>query len=149
MNDILEFRGPTRWLSNFHVESFEWRGKEYMTSEHAYQAAKACNDADHEYVRSASSPKEAMHRGRSIEQRADWDDIRVHVMYSVLKAKFAPDKLLALRLVETGECHLEEGNHHGDIFWGTVAGKGENYLGQVLMSVRQELMNSGVGSDRQ
>jgi len=142
MNSILEFRGPTRWLSNFHIESFEWCGKEYQTSEHAYQAAKATSETDHEYVRTAPTPNRAKNRGNRIALRSGWDDMRIDVMYSVLKAKFAPDKLIAQRLIETGDCHLEEGNHHGDVFWGTVDGKGENHLGQILMRIRHELKNA-------
>ena len=147
MKDILEFRGPTRWLSNFHVEEFEWQGKVYKTSEHAYQAAKASNVADHEYVRSASTSSGAKNRGNRIKLRSSWNDTRLDAMYSVLKAKFAQEKLIALRLVETGDCHLEEGNAHGDVFWGTVDGKGENHLGKILMQIRQELKDEGTGAD--
>jgi len=139
MADILEFRGPTRWLSNFHIETFTWKGKEYATSEHAYQAAKASSREEHEYVRSSKTPGTAKRRGQKVKMRVDWDEIKVEEMYSVLKAKFAPGSFIALRLVETGDCHLEEGNNHGDTFWGTVDGAGENNLGKVLMRVRDEL----------
>lgn len=145
MSDIREFRGSTRWLSNFHIETFEWNGKEYMTSEHAYQAAKAMTEEDHEHVRLASTPRKAKNRGNRITLRPDWDDVRIDVMYSVLKAKFAPDKLIALRLVETGDAQLVEGNTWGDVFWGICAGSGQNNLGKILMRIRQELRDAGVG----
>lgn len=144
MKDILEFRGPTRWLSNFHVEDFEWQGKVYASSEHAYQAAKATTEEEHEHVRLSRTPGVAKRRGQKVQMRPDWNDVRVDVMYSVLKAKFAPEKLLALRLVETGDAHLEEGNNWGDVFWGVCDGAGENNLGKVLMRIRQELRDSGL-----
>jgi len=38
---IVDFRGPYRWLSNFHLAEVYFEGHFYRSSEHAYQAAKA------------------------------------------------------------------------------------------------------------
>lgn len=38
---IIDFRGPYRWLSNFHLAEVYFEGHFYRSSEHAYQAAKA------------------------------------------------------------------------------------------------------------
>ena len=40
---------------------------------------------------------------------------------------------------EHGICILVEENTWGDSFWGTVNGRGENQLGQILMDVRAKL----------
>jgi predicted NAD-dependent protein-ADP-ribosyltransferase YbiA (DUF1768 family) len=44
--------------------------------------------------------------------------------------------------VGTYPAHLTEGNHWGDTFWGVDlrTGKGRNYLGRILMSVRREII---------
>jgi predicted NAD-dependent protein-ADP-ribosyltransferase YbiA (DUF1768 family) len=39
----------------------------------------------------------------------------------------------------TGDRKLVEGNYWHDTFWGVCNGVGENYLGEILMHVRQEL----------
>ena len=40
MNDILEFQGPNRWLSNFWPAIILFDGHLYPSVENAYQAAK-------------------------------------------------------------------------------------------------------------
>jgi predicted NAD-dependent protein-ADP-ribosyltransferase YbiA (DUF1768 family) len=37
---------------------------------------------------------------------------------------------------------LIEGNTWGDKFWGQVKGEGANYLGRLLMKVREELQTA-------
>ena len=39
----------------------------------------------------------------------------------------------------TGNAVLVEKNDWGDTFWGVCSGKGENYLGRLLMQVRKEI----------
>lgn len=46
-------------------------------------------------------------------------------------------------LINTQDAYLEEGNKWGDTFWGTVEGKGQNVLGNLLMEVR-ELLKKGL-----
>jgi predicted NAD-dependent protein-ADP-ribosyltransferase YbiA (DUF1768 family) len=43
--------------------------------------------------------------------------------------------------LDTGEAKLEEGNRWGDEFWGVnlKTGRGKNWLGVLLMRVRNEL----------
>ena len=76
--------------------------------------------------------------GRRITLRPGWDTLRLDVMRGIVRQKFR-DPVLAARLLATGAAHLEEGNTHGDRFWGTVNGQGENWLGRILMEVRSEL----------
>jgi len=61
MNDpiliIDSFSGAYEFLSNFYVSPIIVNGLEYRTVEHAFQAAKALNDLDIEWIRSAPTQK--------------------------------------------------------------------------------------------
>ena len=72
--------------------------------------------------------------------RADWNDIRVKVMYLILKAKFGQNPDLLEKLLATGDTYLMEGNTWHDTFWGVCNGHGENWLGRLLMQVRSEFV---------
>jgi predicted NAD-dependent protein-ADP-ribosyltransferase YbiA (DUF1768 family) len=60
-------------------------------------------------------------------------------MRSVLWDKFTRNAELRDKLMATNPKHLEEANRHGDTFWGTVDGVGENNLGVLLMEIRAAL----------
>ena len=77
---IIEFRGETRWLSNFAEAEVEWEGRKYPTTEHAYQAAKTTIEEEIEWVRTAPTPGKARRRGQKVTMRPDWDDIKISVM---------------------------------------------------------------------
>lgn len=134
---ITSFRGEYRFLSNFWPVSVSWEGLTYPSTEHAYQAAKA---ADFSLRRgfTIGSPGEAKRRGRRIEIRRDWEQVKLQVMLDLLRLKFGqPDMRRLLRT--TGQRELVEGNTWGDTFWGVCDGRGENHLGRLLMQVRSEI----------
>lgn len=65
-----------------------------------------------------------------------WNDIRVLVMHEVVELKVKSDSDFAKKLKDTGDAHLEEASPY-DNFWGTgKKGDGQNWLGKVLMEVR-------------
>ena len=107
---INEFQGEYEFLSNFYLKDFEWDGKVWRSSEHAFQAHKATTPEDREYVRSQRSPWYAKRVGRSINCRPDWEKIKRSVMYEILLAKFTDPKLRQM-LLDTGDAELIEGNH--------------------------------------
>ena len=82
------------------------------------------------------NPPAAKKEGRRVDLRDDWEDVKMGVMYDVCYAKFAYNPELKKKLLKTGDKHLEEANHHGDMIWGTVDGEGENNLGKILMQKR-------------
>jgi ribA/ribD-fused uncharacterized protein len=130
---INEFRGKYFFLSNFyHVP--------YPSNEHYFQAAKATNDKDREFVMSAPDAKTAKARGgkNGIKCRPDWNEIRISVMEDFVRIKFQ-DAELRQQLLDTGDEELVEGNWWGDIFWGVCKGEGENHLGKILMKIRAEI----------
>lgn len=136
MNDVLGFFGEYRFLSNFYPSPIEINGKKYDTVEHFFQASKATNEQDHEYVRNAPSPGIAKHRGRRITKREDWETSKIHVMLDGLLAKFEQNELLSEKLADTDPGQLVEVNYWGDTFWGVCGNEGQNNLGRLLMFVR-------------
>jgi len=163
---IDEFRGPTRWLSNFgEVPRMFAFGITIPTTEHGYQAAKCANEVDREAILTAPTPRKAKNLGMNVVLRADWEDVKEHVMYTLLRRKFA-NAGLQKQLLDTGDKCLVEGNTWGDQCWGAVMTPraksgdcpkytwwppgqnpndheemliGDNLLGILLMRVRQEL----------
>ena len=126
---------PYEFLSNFHPAPVRLDGVEYPTVEHAYQAAKTMDATERRHVGSAPTPAEAKQRGAAVTLRHDWNDVKVAVMRNLLHQKFA-DPLLRERLAATRPSALIEGNTWGDRFWGVCDGEGENWLGRVLMEIR-------------
>jgi predicted NAD-dependent protein-ADP-ribosyltransferase YbiA (DUF1768 family) len=59
-------------------------------------------------------------------------------METLLRLKFS-NPVYKVQLLHTKDAHLEEGNDHGDMFWGTVEGQGQNNLGKLLMKIRNDL----------
>lgn len=57
-------------------------------------------------------------------------------MRELLKQKFAKEPFRTW-LLNTGNEQLVEGNTWGDTFWGVCNGKGKNYLGALLMEIRE------------
>ena len=139
MPDILEFRGETRWLSNFWPSLVYYDGVLYPTVENAYQAAKFPPTAIERTTLRDCSAKESKAIGaRAPVIKAEWNLRRVPVMYDLLCQKFTAGNSLADRLVATGDGQLVEGNNWGDRFWG-VDGHGLNMLGRLLMIIRDTL----------
>jgi ribA/ribD-fused uncharacterized protein len=150
-----DFDGPNKFgfLSNFYVgEPIEvprtvmggphvllWEG-EYKTGEHAFQAMKAPSSEGWGWVNSAESPGEAKARGRSVNFRYSWEQIKYDVMREVLAHKFAPGRAECHALEQTGDAMLIEGTWWGDRIWGVdlhaLGYPGRNWLGTLLMAQR-------------
>lgn len=60
-------------------------------------------------------------------------------MLNLLRYKFSQHMDLREALLATGDAVLVEGNWWGDTFFGVCRGEGENWLGRMLMQVREEL----------
>jgi ribA/ribD-fused uncharacterized protein len=134
------FQGEHRFLSNFYAPAtFSWQGWEWMTSEHAYQAAKTDDLAQARVIQNALTPGIAKRQGKLVVLRPGWESIKVATMESIVFEKFRQNPALAAKLRSTGDALLVEGNAWGDRFWGVCGGAGENQLGRVLMRVRARL----------
>lgn len=92
------------------------------------------------------SAKDAKYCGRRLPLRKDWEQVKISVMKTIVKDKFIRNMAykadIQKLLLDTGDAYLEEGNSHGDRFWGTVKGEGQNWLGKILMEVREEIRNA-------
>ncbi|MGX9688583.1 NADAR family protein [Deinococcus wulumuqiensis] len=135
---IDRFRGEAFFLSNFYPHPVRLGGALYPSAEAAFQAAKTLDPVQRERIRACPTPAAARAAGRRVTLRPGWDALRLDVMRGIIRQKFRNPRL-ARALLATGDAHLEEGNAHGDRFWGTVGGQGENWLGRMLMETRAEL----------
>ena len=137
---ITEFKGEYRFLSNFYTHNLIKVGDiTWISAEHAYQAAKSLNPNDWNWIISTPSPSEAKRIGRLVKLRPDWEDIKLAVMKEIVTAKFSQNLNLRDMLLATGTQELVESNNWGDTFWGRCNRVGKNYLGLILMEVREEL----------
>lgn len=147
MSIIDSFRGEFLFLSNFYEIPVVYEGYCYRSAEHAFQAMKATNEKDRQYVADAIDPKDAKYRGREIECRPDWNAIKIDEMGKIVYCKFSQNLTMADKLIATGDAVLIEGNWWRDDYWGMVRDpqgnwQGENYLGRILMAVRKILVNT-------
>ena len=147
MNMINSFRGEFRFLSNFYQCPFEYGGLIYSNAEAAYQAQKCSNDEDKIKYTLIKNPVRAKQMGKKEKLPADWDASAYDIMNSVLHTKFSVPELAEL-LISTGDAYIEEGNHWHDNRWGKctcdkcIGKEGQNWLGKILMGIRDELINS-------
>ena len=129
-------------FSNFAAFPFTLDGKEWPTSEHYFQAQKFTLEDYREQIRQAPSPMIAARLGRSraVPIRGDWEEVKLTVMRAAVRQKFATHPELTALLLSTGDEELVEAAPK-DSFWGCGAnGTGQNWLGRILMELRQALM---------
>lgn len=141
---IDSFRGEYWFLSNFYPHAIVYAQELWPSAEHAYQAAKTHSTTDRQRIRMARSAGEAKRIGRTVTLIPQWEEVKLHVMRQIIAAKFSPASSLSVRLVETGDAILIEGNTWGDRYWGKVNGEGKNWLGRILMEKREELRNDHI-----
>lgn len=146
---IDDFHGDYAFLSNFAPAPVSLDGVRYPTVEHAYQAAKTLEPREREKIRSASTPGLARKLGRKLTKRPDWPDLKVDIMRDLIRQKFEGQPDLKNRLLATGAAELVEGNTWHDNFWGDCRCSkcavlpGQNWLGRILMDLRQQLKDPG------
>lgn len=138
MSKISDFRGEYRWLSNFHLVEVELAGLRFPSTEHAYQAAKTLDIAKRRAIQALPTCRQAKRAGQRLELRDDWEQVKVKVMLDLQRQKYAVPYLRE-KLLATGDAELVEGNTWGDRFWGVCGDTGLNWLGRLLMQVRDEV----------
>lgn len=132
---INRFVGDYRFLSNFYPVEIYFENEWYHSVEHAYQAAKTLNLDLRKSIQNAPAPQLAKSLGRKLPLREDWEKVKIGIMWALVSQKFQYATLRML-LNSTKPHELVEGNWWGDKFWGVCNGVGENHLGKILMSVR-------------
>jgi ribA/ribD-fused uncharacterized protein len=136
---------PYGAFSNLYRREIEFEGRTYPTSEHAYQAGKACKADVREWILSAPTPALAAMAAHGLyiwDVVPNWTQIKFDRMRAVLRAKFEQHADLRELLLSTGNARLVEAGTVSNAvnrLWGEVGGKGENMLGVMLMELRAEL----------
>lgn len=140
---INQFKGKYSWLSNMaYIPPFIENGITYNTVENYYQAQKSDN-LGVKLAISKLNPFESKSYGKKIKIVDDWNTKREDVMHTALKYKFNIPKFKNL-LINTKDMEIIEGNYWGDKFWGVdlKTGDGLNILGNMIMSIRQDIYNT-------
>lgn len=117
-----------------------------VTTEHAFHAAKTNDVTIKHQILTATSPGNAKKLGRTLQLRADWENVKYNIMRSLLLRKFSNTPEATAFLLSTGSAELIEGNNWHDTYWGRCTGcrqgcvdNGWNRLGKLLEEVRREL----------
>ena len=141
------FAGGYHFLSNFYQRPIPYRGLEFKSGEHLFNALKTTDITEALWVMNAELPGEAKSRGRRVTLKPNWDETeRFKAMRSTIGAKFLYDFVLREQLLETGDAYLEEGNTWHDQVWGnclcsrpSCQSPGQNHLGKLLMELRSDI----------
>lgn len=149
----IEFKQEKRFLSNMWPQKiilkdeysevfpeFVFDNMTYASSEHLYQALKSNEPKWRELIYSTEKPRKTKILARKLlgseyAIRDDWDIIKDKAMALTLFLKFSQNKDLLDKLKSLSG-HIEERNCWNDIYWGTCDGVGQNRLGTMLMSIR-------------
>lgn len=166
---ILKFRQEFGYLSNFHVlkNKIHYLGYDYISVEAGYMAQK-CDDIAWKQYCSTISPhgnaqSEMKKAAYKVDLVKDFRDKQLKIMLDLLRLKFRNNPELANKLVATYPRMIMEGNVWNDRYWGATIPKqnlsdnveleklyekfpqysyvGQNYLGRLLMKVRDDLLN--------
>lgn len=152
MEPITQLRDEHAYLDSFYWRFFRFGMHRYglwiPTAEHAFQGEKAMDLQRKLWITSAPTAREAKRRGRIVDLRPDWEQVKEQIMYEVVWAKFDQNEDLATALIGTHPREIIEGNTWGDEYWGMVWDDvydewvGRNALGVILMEVRDQLMKA-------
>jgi len=155
---IVCFHNPDEingYLSNWYKSIFMYKGVCFTSAEQYLMFCKANIFSDTEVARNimaTNDVRDIKKLGREVRNFDEtvWENVREHIMTEGLIAKFSQDRVLATRLIGTGnkiivECAVR------DKIWGiglsmtdnrrfdTPQWRGLNLLGKCLMSARSVL----------
>jgi ribA/ribD-fused uncharacterized protein len=145
---ITRFAGKYDFLSNFYPSVITLDDMDFSTVEHAFQAAKTDDSDERRMIQLAPLPARAKQVGRKVSLRPDWEDVKYDIMHDLVQQKFTRHADLRQMLLDTGDADLIEGNNWNDRTWGMTKSKqgeyiGKNWLGKILMQVRDTLHDEG------
>lgn len=137
---INSFRGEFRFLSNFYACPVFYEGVVWPTAEHAYQAAKTHDELGKNHIKQAKTAADAKALGSKVIMKLNWEHIKVGIMDQILRDKFGNHNIILQdKLMATEDAQLVEGNTWNDRFWGVCDGQGQNWLGRLLMGIREDI----------
>lgn len=143
---------PYYEFTNFAMYSVWIDEKRWPTTEHYFQAQKFVGTPYEQAIRDLTTPREAFDFSRNPEvhrwRRNDWEQVKEDIMKKALLAKFTQHHELNLKLLSTRNRELVE-HTSNDRYWGDGGdGNGQNRLGYLLMSVREELRQSKLSTHK-
>ena len=144
-------------FSNFYICKFNYEGHEFNNSEQAFMWEKARtfqDDNTADLILQTPKPRESKELGKIVKnfQESVWNNVCYEIMKKVNLAKWSQNPNLETKLLSTGNKILVEGSPE-DTIWGVGLKyddplilneknwKGKNYLGRVLMDIREYLKN--------
>lgn len=97
-------------FSNFSSFKLQWKGYDWMTSEHAYHSEKFDDLEILEGLKQARSAHDAMKLAYANKDkyRDDWDEVKLAVMKEILKAKVEQHPYVKKKLLQSGDKELIE-----------------------------------------
>lgn len=126
-------------FSNWYPAAFTFEGVRFANSEQAMMYYKSEDKAYRARVRKTPNPAAVKRLGRSVELRADWDQVKYGIVVQILTAKFGQNSELRNLLLSTGDRAIHEDCE--DRWWGGGPNypAGRDLLGRALMEVRSAL----------
>ncbi|TDH75044.1 NADAR family protein, partial [Acinetobacter baumannii] len=91
MNKIDEFRGKYYFLSNFYNSPVTYEGITCQNNEAAFQAMKVTTDEIRKQFADLP-PNLAKRKGRNVQLRNDWEEVKEQYMYEIVLAKFKQNR---------------------------------------------------------
>jgi ribA/ribD-fused uncharacterized protein len=143
---------PYGVFSNLYRREMQFEGEVFGCAEAAYQSAKPRDPVVRSWLLAAPSPAllaMAAHGLYSWDIAPGWSRGRRDRMRRVVEAKFTQWPDLAEILASTGTARIiESGTLDNEVNrrWGIVNGRGSNWLGEILMDIRELLRNVEVPS---
>ena len=133
------------FLSNMRLYPILYQNVIFKASENVYQFLKLPEELKPEYINrfARMNPFTAKKITRKLPVKKDWNDIKLRVMFGVLKLKFYQHPYLIKKLIKI-EGPIVEYNYWKDTYWGYDINlkKGENNLGKLLLLLRDAWRNN-------
>ena len=146
MENKYYFKNDTK-LTNYYMCNVKIDNLTFSSSEAAYHAEKFL-DKDIKKLMTKLIPDEAKHVSRELVRfiRPDWDNVKYDLMKKIVTEKFKQNPECLKDLLCTGNMELiEDTTGWHDNIWGECtceeckSKEHKNYLGKILMEVREEL----------
>jgi len=145
-DDINIFSGEHSYLSNFFKIDIIFNGLTYSSVEHAFIAHKSTDPKWQKFCAITKlTPGQLKRKGREIQLRSDWEEIKISIMEQLLRIKFSANPSITKKLLDTHNGRLLEGNWWHDNFWGQCGcdkcynKPGKNHLGKLIIKIRDEI----------
>lgn len=138
-------------FDNFSSFQVDYMGRRWATSEHAYQASHFFVTAPElvEEIYNARSAHDAykIAKANSDKAPADWDDIKVDIMYDICTHKMLQNPYVFEKLQLSGDLDIVEDSPK-DSFWGWGPNRdGRNELGKIWMTLREQIRSGDISID--